>query len=63
MSKVKEIVTLGIANTGEKNFKVEDIIDWKPQKISYMGDSVFFQVDETFYSMKRIDFKEIFNGK
>lgn len=63
MSKVKETVTLGIANTGEKNFKVEDIINWKPEKISYMGDSVFFQVDETFYSMKRLDFREIFNGK
>jgi hypothetical protein len=63
MSKVKQTVTLGIANTGEKNFKVEDILDWKPEKISYMGDSVFFQVDETFYSMKRLDFREIFNGK
>lgn len=56
-----EIVKIGVANVGEINLKVEEVSKWKPINIVYGGDTVFFKNENTFYSMKIIDFNKIFN--
>ena len=58
MGKINVLV--GIANKNEQSMKVEDIKDWKPTKVSYVGITTYFQVEEVFYSMERTDFIEIF---
>lgn len=54
-------ITLAVANEGERNFDIELVRGWEPKKISYMGSTVFFEYDGTFYSMNTIDFKQLFN--
>tara|TARA_R110002050_G_scaffold34397_13_gene86910 strand:+ start:1397 stop:1579 length:183 start_codon:yes stop_codon:yes gene_type:complete len=53
----KKTLRLGIANSGEINIEVKEILTWKMDKISYIGDVMFFEHEGTFYSMKRIDYK------
>lgn len=57
----KKSVQVGFANEGTMNLKVSVVEQWEPKKISYIGDTVFFDAGDAFVSMKRIDFKEIFN--
>ena len=56
-------VLVGIANESEQNILVETIQSWDPQKISFLGETVFFKVDDKFYSMKKSDFCTIFTEK
>jgi hypothetical protein len=56
-----EIVTVGVANNGQENMLVENVKTWEPKDINYFGDVVFFKQDKTYFSMKRVDFKRIFN--
>ena len=58
---LKKTIKVGIANEGEMDISVEVVSKWKPEKMSYVGSSVFFSVDGTFFSMNRVDFKTIFN--
>ena len=58
----KESVTLGISNEGEKNFPVDVIKNWNPEKINYFGNTVYFKVGNKFYSINSQDFKDIFNN-
>jgi hypothetical protein len=58
----KESVTLGISNEGEREFSVEVIKNWLPEKVSYFGNVVYFKVKDKFYSIKSEDFKEIFEN-
>jgi len=58
---LKKTIKVGIANEGEMDISVEVVSKWKPEKMSYVGGSVFFSVDGTFFSMNRVDFKTIFN--
>jgi hypothetical protein len=39
------------------------ILKWEPEKLSFLGDTVFFKVDDTFFSMKKNDFCNIFTEK
>lgn len=64
----KKSVIVGVANQNETSMKVDDIKDWEPKKVSYIGTSTYFQVvDEdgngTFYSMESPEFREIFGHK
>lgn len=56
-------VLVAIANQSETNMFVDDIKDWNPDKVSFFGDTVFFRVDKTYYSMNKIDFCNIFTEK
>ena len=58
----KKNVLVGVANKNEQSMKVEDIKDWLPEKVSYVGATTYFKVKDgdTFYSMERMEFKEIF---
>jgi hypothetical protein len=57
----KELVRVGFANEGERNLEVDFVKKWEPKNISYIGDTVFFKNDDTYFSMKTVDFKRIFN--
>ena len=56
-------VKIGTANKGHSIISLDVIKDWYPKKIAYMGTTVFFQIEDTFYSMERVDFERIFEGK
>ena len=58
----KESVTLGISNEGEKNFPVDVIKNWNPEKVNYFGNTVYFEVGEKFYSINYDDFNDIFRN-
>jgi hypothetical protein len=57
----ERMVLVGIANEGEKNFNVDEMKTWEISNISFLSDFVYFKKDGVFHSMKRKDFKEIFN--
>lgn len=57
---VDESITLGVANSGSRVFKVSEINLWEFKKLSYFSDTVMFQHDGTFYSMKRVDYNKHF---
>jgi hypothetical protein len=54
-------VLVGLANEGEISIKIETIKEWQISNISYFSDVVYFKGDNAYYSMKRNDFKQIFN--
>mgnify|MGYP001566257405 CR=1 FL=1 len=58
---IKEMVKVGVANTGETNLEIEVVKTWVPKNITYLGGSAVFKYEKTFYSMKVEDFKRIFN--
>jgi len=57
----KDSVLVGMANEGELSILVETLKKWEPTNISYFSDIVYFKHEDAYYSMKRIDFKDIFN--
>ena len=63
MDNLKSVITVGMANEGEMNVKLDIVKGWEPKKISYMGSSVFFEVDGSFVSMKKLEFTEIFGSR
>ena len=58
----KESVTLGVSNEGEKNFPLDVIKNWNPEKVNHFGDTVYFKVGENFYSINSEDFSDIFSN-
>ena len=58
----KTEVMVGIANMGETSMEIADILKWEPTKISCIGSTTYFKVDDTFYSMTTEDFKTIFTS-
>jgi len=57
----KKMVKLAMANVGEQLMELEIVEKWEPEKITFLGNTVFFSVDGTFFSMNRVDFMNIFN--
>jgi len=57
----KEVVKVGEANNGELNLDIEIVKKWEPKDINYIGTTVFFKNEKTYYSMTRDDFKKIYN--
>lgn len=55
------MVLVGVANDGEKSLDVEVVKLWEPKDINHFGDVIFFKHEKTYYSMKSIEFKKIFN--
>lgn len=56
-------VLVAVANIGEQNMPMDVVVKWQPEKLSFVGDTVFFKVEDTFLSMKKIDFCNIFPEK
>tara|TARA_R110000803_G_scaffold50779_1_gene105289 strand:+ start:721 stop:921 length:201 start_codon:yes stop_codon:yes gene_type:complete len=61
----KKNVLVGVANQSEQSMKVEDIKDWTPEKISYVGTTAYFKDKDgkLFYSMERNEFNSVFGHK
>jgi hypothetical protein len=61
----RKTVLIGVANKNEQSMKVEDIKDWKVEKVSHVGSTTYFkQVDEEgFYSLDRDIFNELFSNR
>ena len=60
---MSSMVKVGTANQGWTNMSVDSMVDWEPKKIAYMGTTVFFQIEDTFHSMERKDYEEIFGNR
>ena len=58
---MSDVVKVGIANNGEQVMEIKIVEKWEPTKITYISDTVFFKFEGKYYSMKTIDFKNIFN--
>jgi hypothetical protein len=56
-------ILVAFANQGEQNVPLDVVEKWEPEKMSFFGDTVFFKVDDTFVSMKKIEFCNIFKEK
>ncbi len=55
------MIKIGVANEGETNMEIEILKSWIPKNISYVRDITFFKYEDKYYSIKTIDFKQIFN--
>lgn len=58
-----EKIKVGIPNEGEIDLSKEIIIKWNPTEIKHIGEIVFFKSDNSFFSMNKNDFEEIFEKK
>ena len=58
---MNDTVLVGIANEGEQRITIEIVKKWEPTNINQIGDTVFFKQGDTYFSMKTIDFRTIFN--
>ena len=56
-------ILVATANLGEQSISIDIIKKWEPEKISFISNTVFFKVDDTFFSMKKDDFCDIFPEK
>lgn len=59
----KKNVLVGVANQNEQSMRIDDIKDWEPTKISFVANTTYFKVEDTFYSMVSSEFREIFGHK
>jgi hypothetical protein len=60
---MNESILVGVANDGEIMLPLDVINKWNPEKITFLGDTVFFKVGDRFHSIKRVDFCKIFGEK
>jgi hypothetical protein len=57
----EETVRVGVANEGEITLSVSVVKEWSPTNKSQFGDTVFFKQEDTYYSMKVMDYNKIFS--
>lgn len=56
----EQSIKVGIANEGETQLPVSVLKNWQPKNVTQIGDTVFFKQEDTFFSMKVIDFRDLF---
>ena len=56
-------VLVAVANEGQQNMPLAVVEKWDPEKLSFFGETVFFKADDTYFSMKKFDFCNIFQEK
>lgn len=56
----EQSIKVGIANEGETVLPVSVLEKWEPKNVTQLGDTVFFKQEDIFYSMKVVDFREIY---
>ena len=54
-------VRVGLANEGELDIDLDIVEKWEPTNVNYIGETVFFKADNSYFSMKTIEFRKIFN--
>jgi len=55
----KKMILLGVANEGEQNFELALVKEWVINKTTLVGNTVFFEVDGTYFSVDRQKFDNI----
>jgi len=53
------MILLGVANEGEQNFELALVKEWVINKTTLVGNTVFFEVDGTYFSVDRQKFDNI----
>jgi hypothetical protein len=56
----EQSIKVGIANEGEMAILVSVLKKWQPKNVTQIGDTVFFKQEDTFFSMKAIDFRDLY---
>ena len=57
---IEQSIKVGIANEGEMALPVSVLKKWQPKNVTQIGDTVFFKQEDTFFSMKAIDFRNLY---
>lgn len=55
-----ETVNVGFPNEGEQTLRVCIVEKWIPKNINYIGNTVFFNHGDMYFSMRKEDFNKIF---
>jgi hypothetical protein len=58
----EEAIKVGVANEGETIIPISVLEKWEPKNITQFGDTVFFKQDDTYYSMKVLDFRKLYQS-
>ena len=54
-------VNVGFPNEGTITMMVNNVKKWKPTKIHYLDNVVFFKSDNSYFSLTKVDFNKIFD--
>ena len=57
----EQSIKVGVANEGETVLPVSILEKWEPKNVTQIGDTVFFKQEDTYFSMKVVDFRELYN--
>ena len=57
---IEQSIKVGVANEGEIAILVSILEKWQPKNVTQIGDTVFFKQEDTFFSMKAIDFRNLY---
>ena len=57
---IEQSIKVGVANEGEIAILVSILKKWQPKNVTQIGDTVFFKQEDTFFSMKAIDFRDLY---
>jgi hypothetical protein len=57
---IEQSIKVGVANEGEIAILVSVLKKWQPKNVTQIGDTVFFKQEDTFFSMKVIDFRNLY---
>jgi hypothetical protein len=57
---VEQSIKVGVANEGETILSVSVLKKWQPKNVTQIGDTVFFKQEDTFFSMKASDFRDLY---
>ena len=57
---IEQSIKVGVANEGEIAILVSILKKWQPKNVTQIGDTVFFKQEDTFFSMKAIDFRNLY---
>jgi hypothetical protein len=58
----EQSIKVGVANEGETVLPVSVLEKWEPKNVTQIGDTVFFKQDDTYYSMKVVDFRKLYQS-
>lgn len=56
----EQSIKVGVANEGETVLPISVLEKWEPKNITQIGDTVFFKQGDTYYSMKVVDFRQLY---
>jgi hypothetical protein len=55
-----KLIRVGVANEGEIDIETDVLKSWSPKNLNYIGDTVYFKQDKSYFSMKLVDFNKLY---